>query len=324
MEEAVSEHCRLYLHLANETATFGIVTSIISRVYPQIPVTLSTFSFSTTTSPSVDSFWAAVRAYYDHFVDFTNAGTYAYFWILPTGNNSYSFLMNPFFAVNHTVEQYNALLKPWFDTLDRLGVSYSPSTTFYDNFYDAWDAGFPLETVGPVDMMTGSRLFPRANFVNETLLNITFDVHRQTLEAGYPILAFQMKADAPADATPNAANPAFRQMLMHAISSTTFAPGASNAEILADMEHFTFDVLGPWRATCPESGAYMSEADPLEPNWQQAFYGENYPRLYSLKQRYDPTGVLYARTAVGSEDWEVRSVDGLPDQNGRLCRVGSK
>ncbi|KAL1980807.1 hypothetical protein VTN96DRAFT_3502 [Rasamsonia emersonii] len=305
-------------------STFGIVTSIISRVYPQIPVTLSTFSFSTATSPSVDNFWAAVRAYYDHFVDFTNAGTYAYFWILPTGNDSYSFLMNPFFAVNHTVEQYNALLQPWFDTLDSLGVSYAPSTTFYDNFYDAWDAGFPLETVGSVDMMTGSRLFPRANFVNETLLNITFNVHRQTLEAGYPILAFQMKADLPADATPNAANPAFRQMLMHAISSTTFAAGASNAEILADMNYFTFDVLGPWRETCPESGAYMSEADPLEPNWQQAFYGENYARLYSLKQQYDPTGLLYARTAVGSEDWEVQSVDGLPDQNGRLCRVGSK
>lgn len=65
----------------------------------------------------------------------------------------------------------------------------------------------------------------------------------------------------------------------------------------------------------------MSEADLIEPNLQQAFYGSNYPRLYRLKEKYDPSGVFFALTAVGSEDWEVLSEDGLWNNNGRLCRV---
>jgi hypothetical protein len=87
------------------------------------------------------------------------------------------------------------------------------------------------------------------------------------------------------------------------------------------MNFMTNTILGAWRETCPDSGAYMSESAILEPNFQQAFYGSNYDQLYSLKQKYDPFGVLYAPTAVGSEDWTVTSADGLPDQNGRLCRV---
>jgi hypothetical protein len=66
----------------------------------------------------------------------------------------------------------------------------------------------------------------------------------------------------------------------------------------------------------------MSEADINEPNFQQAFYGTNYDRLYSLKQKYDPWGLFYAPTAVGSENWYIAGQDpNLPTQNGRLCHV---
>ncbi|RLL95681.1 hypothetical protein CFD26_103832 [Aspergillus turcosus] len=63
------------------------------------------------------------------------------------------------------------------------------------------------------------------------------------------------------------------------------------------------------RDIAPDSGAYMSEGDLLEPNQQEAFYGANYDPLYSLKQRYDPWGLFFALTAVGTEDWEVQVTD---------------
>ncbi|CAI7611905.1 unnamed protein product [Penicillium viridicatum] len=76
--------------------------------------------------------------------------------------------------------------------------------------------------------------------------------------------------------------------------------------------------IGKWCAACPDSGAYMSESATQEPRFQQAFYGTNYDRLYRLKQRYDPTGLFYAPTALGNEDWVVKSLDGLPDQNAQV------
>jgi hypothetical protein len=39
-----------------------------------------------------------------------------------------------------------------------------------------------------------------------------------------------------------------------------------------------------------------------------------------LKKKYDPMNVFFAHTAVGSEFYEVRSADGYPDENGRVCK----
>lgn len=284
-------------------------------------MTLSTFSFATSSTVSEETFWAGVRSYVQRFATFADAGTYAYFWILPTGPGAFEFLMNPFFGVNHTLSQFNDLVKPWYDELKALGIPFTPKTTYYADFYDAWSAGFPLETVGSVGMMTGSRLFPRANWEDDSKFNATFDALRSTITAGYPLLAFNMKAELPDGYPESAANPAFRETLMHAITSASWNTSATNAEIKKTMETFTNDVLGQWRSTCPDAGAYMSESDILEPNFQQAFYGSNYDRLFRLKQQYDQTDLFYAPTGVGSENWQVQSEDGLPDQNGRLCRV---
>lgn len=301
--------------------TFGVVTSVTSRVQPKVGVTVSTFSFSTGTDVSVDAFWAGVRSYIERFPQNADAGTYAYFWILATGTDSFTFLMNPFFAVNHTLAQYNTLVKPWYNDLEDLGISITPNSTYYDNFYDAWMAGFPLETVASSVMLTGSRLFPRSNWETETSFNATFNALKETITAGYSLLAFNMKAELVDGYPSSAANPAFRNTLLHAITSTIWDANATNTEIKSQMEDFTNNVLGKWRAVSPDAGAYMSESDILEPNFQQAFYGSNYARLYKLKKLYDPTSLFYAPTGVGSEDWVVKSEDGLPDQNGRLCRA---
>ncbi|OJJ48038.1 hypothetical protein ASPZODRAFT_63500 [Penicilliopsis zonata CBS 506.65] len=300
-------------------STYGIVTSVISRVHPQVGVTVSRGSF-TSANVTADAFWTAMRAWFERFPEQADAGTYSYFWVLSLGDDEFEFEMAPFFAVNHTLAEFETLMAPWYDLLAELGIEYTPTTEYYDNFHDAWKVGFPLEEIGIPTMMEGSRLFPRANWENATLFNQTLEALRTTITAGYPLLAFNMKAELQAGYRDDSANPAFRTMLMHAITSTEWDSNTTNAEIKEQMEEFTFDVLQAWRDVCPHSGAYMSEADILEPNFQQAFYGDHYDRLYALKKVYDPKGLFYAPTGVSSEDWVVDSADGLPDQNGRLCR----
>lgn len=71
-------------------------------------------------------------------------------------------------------------------------------------------------------------------------------------------------------------------------------------------------------ALTPNGGAYLSEGDFQQPNFQQVFYGGNYATLKAIKRKYDPLDTLYAITAVGSEDWYEGH-----GQGGRLCPIAS-
>lgn len=54
------------------------------------------------------------------------------------------------------------------------------------------------------------------------------------------------------------------------------------------------------RAISPKSGAYINESDLIEPNWEENFWGmENYTKLKSIKQKYDPTGMFRVWNGIG-------------------------
>ena len=61
----------------------------------------------------------------------------------------------------------------------------------------------------------------------------------------------------------------------------------------------------------PDAGAYVSESDYFQVDWQRAFWGTNYPRLLEIKRKYDPRGLFFVHHGVGSEDW---SEDGFTPQ----------
>ena len=62
------------------------------------------------------------------------------------------------------------------------------------------------------------------------------------------------------------------------------------------------------RKLLPNVASYVWETDYFQPKWQEAFWGENYPRLRAVKDKYDPDGLFYVYHGVGSEGW---SADGF-------------
>jgi hypothetical protein len=249
-------------------ATYGVVTSVTSKVYPVMKATAVQFMFSTSQTVSVDAFWAGVRAYFKYFIINTDAGTYSYFSMIGTSPGNYIFNMLPFFAPNMTEAQTKDLLAPWFADLTALGINIDPVYFYAENFHDAWDAGFPLETVGGSAAKTGARLFPRENWLDEAKLNATFNAIKYTVDSGGLFLGFNIAAPAKGRFPDNAVNPAWRKTVLHAIAGM-FLPDPSPEAIAVLSEKLTKDWMQRWRDVSPGAGAYMNEADVTEPNVQQ-------------------------------------------------------
>jgi hypothetical protein len=299
-----------------------VVTSLVVMAYPKTPVTTMTFDFTMSTTLSADTFWAGVRAYMTYFATFTDAGTYGYFNIVPNTSGGFTFTFDPFWGGNMTKPQVQALVAPFLRDLSNLGIPVTPVYIEYPSLYPAWNTSFPPEMVGSFNGHAASRLFPRDNFVNPALLNETLDAVRYAIEGGGILVGYNIKAATNPHANQdNSVNPAWRKTLTHFILVGSWSNNATLAQIQAVSETMTNDWMAKWRAVSPGAGSYMAEGDINEPDFQQAFYGSYYTKLYALKQQIDPYSLFYAPTAVGSEDWYITGqIPYLPTQNGRLCR----
>lgn len=292
---------------------------------------MSTFDFKTSPTLSNETFFAGIRAYLEHFIPFTDAGTYSYFAIV-FANGTYSFQMQPFFAPNHTLASFQRLVQPLLDQWAALGIDIAPNTTAYDAFLPAYLDNWSMQTevgasvVGGTNSLPSNRLFPRANFADPAKFAATWAAIAQHMAGGHRIVGYHQ---APQNrlGVDNGVSSAWRSVVAFLITGADIPAGATAAQ-LAQAGRDIDAMMGPWRDVAPAGeggdggGAYLNEANVMEPDWQASFYGEQYPRLLQIKQKWDPTGVFYATTGVGSEGWKVHTEgQGLPTQNGRLCRL---
>jgi FAD/FMN-containing dehydrogenase len=84
-------------------------------------------------------------------------------------------------------------------------------------------------------------------------------------------------------------------------------PGPNMADARDDAAHIAKATEELLKAA-PDAGAYVSESDYFQQDWQAAFWGTNYSRLAAVKQKYDPDGLFFVHHGVGSETW---SADGF-------------
>lgn len=163
------------------------------------------------------------------------------------------------------------------------GVKYM-SLTFpsWKTFYDTFATGQNAAKVG-IPLAIASRLVPRANFETPesraTLLDAFCEAHRMTpsfrLLLGPP-------SSYPGDKS-TSINPAWRESIFHAtlVSSWNFdATAADKAKVYQLVD----DSIAHLRKITPDA-AYSNEASILEPNHEQTFWGEHYPRLLEIKKK---------------------------------------
>jgi FAD/FMN-containing dehydrogenase len=126
-------------------------------------------------------------------------------------------------------------------------------------------------------------------------------------------------AGAPADVRAAALGTATNPAVADAFALAIIADGEAPA--YPGMPHATIDLGGArgdaraidaataeLRRIVPNAGSYVSESNFFNSRWRQAYWGTNYPRLRSIKSKYDPEGLFCVHHGVGSEEW---SADGF-------------
>lgn len=113
-----------------------------------------------------------------------------------------------------------------------------------------------------------------------------------------------------AEAKNTAMNPAVLDAFALAICGANGPPaypgilGHEPDEVLARKHSQAItQAMGKLKLLVPNASSYLAESDYFEANWQKSFWGENYPRLLSVKTKYDPTGLFFVHHGVGSEAW---------------------
>lgn len=217
---------------------------------------------------------------------------------------------------------------PLFDSFREIGVNVTNPRHAFLPYAQPGIGVTPTSFPGsPADLLFISRLLPRSLWAgNGSRLDAVAAVNRQNAEMGYRVTLRAYGPSAQAAGYPgntSAVNPAMRNMVIHCVTFKQEPVDVLPAEQFRAEHAKLRGRINELVRLTPDSGSYFNEADILEPDWRASFWGEHYPRLLSIKKAVDPWGLFWAPTTVGSDEWEVVSAQGLPTQNGPLCRAGS-
>jgi len=304
--------------------TFGVVTSMTIKAHAPTVVSGAAWTVTVGQGPGEvpeKIFWDAMYAYWRRFPGFADAGSYGYSQLFPTGApGGYLWTMNPWLVPGMALAEYKVMIAPLLAEWEQLGFKLAPEYFEEEDLYGVWPRLFPVETVSNANLHVASRLFPRKTWTNTTDRDALFDTMRGIIQAGSALIQYNFKADAPAGTPSSSANSHWRDALWFAIVGTQWGADQPDVEIEAANRKVSDDWMKRLRAFGP--GTYGNEGDIMEPNFGEAFFGSNYPRLLQIKRAVDPTDLFWVPTGVGSEGWKVQGKwDWLTTQTGRLCKL---
>ncbi|KPM38467.1 hypothetical protein AK830_g8098 [Neonectria ditissima] len=297
--------------------TSGVVVNATVRAYPMPSVAFSGLNIYARNDTSPKAWWKLIADFHALVPSLQSSKIHGYYYITGPPSSDTVNLRGSLFLYNSDNQTLIEATAPVERLLKARNAtaSYSLSSAQLDRYTDLLELLPSVESsAGKSKSITASRLISKKVVLHDS------GSLAETLEYVGP------KLSAPLDGTPNPSisgsmtinrkaidntlNPAWRDTAVHLISTREWTGELSDSVVDALVKDMTYDKLNALRQLDSSSGAYINEASAFEPGWQWSFYGPNYARLRSIKDKYDPRGLLWCRQCVGSEDW-VEQRDGI-------------
>ena len=296
--------------------TFGVVVSVTLKTFPEPPVVILNLNIS---FPDADSMWSWVEGYFAALPAIDDAGGSGYYYIDPAGIifGSPGFVTIHFFFDKTNVTAINEVFDPLYKQANNInGTSVTNITVALPQARAVYPAPYGSDGTGG-NVLIGSRLYSR-EFLETPSGPATYVAAFKNITTLTPVPIYQGHLTAGGQVARNAyvvdsaLNPSWRRALGELIVPIGWAdttPVATQTEYRNLLTNTLVPILA---AVEPDMGAYTNEANAYEPHWQKVFWGYNYPRLWEVKQKWDPTGVFRCNRCVGSEKWDAASALNCP------------
>ncbi|RYP58269.1 hypothetical protein DL769_009030 [Monosporascus sp. CRB-8-3] len=291
---------------------FAVVLSVTLKTFPEQKSAGVIVNINSTLTQNETLFWEGVRSFHKYSNDFVGAGLYVYFELMAMRLH-----IQPFVGVGKTLAEVQDLLKPMFDELDAQGVPYDTAGKEFDTLWDLYIDLFEDEGAG-ASALTGGWMFSHQDVAenNDEIVEAfkTVISPREDLAYQGGIIGHLWDAGHSTPMSNSATHPRFRNATDFSIAILPVPVGAS-WEQKQDLQNVLTNVQDEaMRKAGPNGCAYVNEGDPFQPDWQDHFWGSEYPELLRIKNEWDPEGVFYTVSTPGTEDWEVI------EYGTRLCR----
>ena len=301
--------------------TYGVVTSAKIKAHPDASVTAQSFTMVPKTPADLADFMSALAVYYEALPSIMDGGLSGYgSWTTysptPFIGSSYIGLQMSLGAFNKTPAQVEQLFAPTAAKLAKYAVTVSANYTQYATYFDYYYATNGVNSAAESESALTSRLFGKEALSNSTglarMLNVTAGLPDQ-----YIFNEIEATGGGFVLSTPDpysGVNPAFRSAYIINLAAHGWADNADFATVEAAHADITYVKGGAMAELAPNTGTYMNEGDWQDPDYLQNFYGGALPQHQRVKAKYDPDGVFYCPTCVGSNEWYE-----MP--TGQLCKL---
>ncbi|KAF0326720.1 FAD binding domain protein, partial [Colletotrichum asianum] len=264
------------------------------KAYPVTDMILLGLNVSTNNGTSTKSWWKFVAKLHTLLPALQDQGIKGYYTIAGPPSSATVGMSGSLFAwnmSNDTVAKSVAPIRQLISNSSGI-VSGSVQVVPIPSFY-ALLTGIKIPDHAGGSGITATRLISRKTVTEneESLAEVLEQVGPQAIASTdgtpNPSMSGTMTiSQVPVD---NALNPAWRDSVVHLITSQSWTDSTPNTTV-------------------------STLANAIEPGWQWSFFGPNYGRLRSIKEKYDPEGLLWCPQCVGSEEW-------LESEDGNLCRA---
>ncbi|KAF5620589.1 isoamyl alcohol oxidase [Fusarium tjaetaba] len=300
--------------------TFGVITKLTVKAYPAPTVVMGGYDIKAKNQTSEEEFYNVIADAHALFPAIQDAGVHGYYTVTGLPQAEALTFSGSFMGFDISNKTYDDALEPFRRMLGEFNSTINWSFTKIP--VSTWQGLLKvLPEIGTVSAgydIRASRLISRQTVIekreNFAAVYKKIGPTKDAPSNGLPNLSISGTLTISPKPVNNSLHPSWRSATVHLITGQSWTDSTNETEVRNIIHDMTYRKLALLRELDPAQGAYLNEANSIEPGWQWSFWGPNYARLRDIKEIYDPNGILWCPQCVGSEDCVQR-------QDGRLCRA---